>query len=453
MYENKTAKRIITALLVAAMGVGTLAGCSAGEPTKDPAKDPAATESKAEGTPEGGEATVRIAWWGNQVRNDTTVAMLDAYVAKKPEVKYEAEFTDWSGYWDKLATQAASNNLPDIIQMDYSYLSQYQSKGQLADLTPYTTDGKLDVSNVDDSILALGQLDDKLFALCSGVNAVGMFYNTRLAKEAGIEVPMNPTYEDVAQMSKTVFEKTGIKSESPGSTGALSMMARDMGQTIFDIENKKLGVSDAIIMKYFQHVKSGIENDWHISVDILQEASTAGVEASPISTGKSFCTFPGGSNMLVAHQAPIEDELSMVMFPRLSDATEESSMYLRPAMFWSVTESSANKDTAVDIINEYTNDEKSQDLLKAERGVPVSGKMAEYLKPSLDEVQQKIFDYVAEVTKVAVPADPPTPTGSNEVTKLLDNLTDMVRYGELSAEDAAARFLPEANAILEKAEG
>lgn len=451
MQTSKTVKRMITFLLAATLSVGTLAGCSGGE-AKDPAQTPA--ESKAaEGNTEGGDATIRIAWWGNQVRNDTTVAMLDAYKAEKPGVNYEAEFTDWSGYWDKLATQAASNNLPDIIQQDYSYIAQYQSKGQLADLSTYVDGGKLDVTNVDDSILTLGKFDDKLYALCAGVNAVGMLYNTKAAKDAGVEVPMRPTYEELAEISKTVFEKTGMKSETAGSDGALSMMGRDMGEKYYDVANKKMGVSDATVLKYFTHVKNSIDQEWHISVDILQEASTAGVEASPISTGKSFCTFPGGSNMMAAHQAPIEDELAMVMFPKRSDATQDSSMYLRPAMFWSVTEASANKDVAVDIINYYTNSEKAQDLLKAERGVPVSGKMAEYLKPSLEPVQQKIFDYVAEVTKIAVPAEAPAPTGSNEVSKLLNDLTDMVRYGELSPEDAAARFLPEADAILAKAEG
>ena len=77
--------------------------------------------------------------------------------------------------------------------------------------------------------------------------------------------------------------------------------------------------------------------------------------------------------------------------------------------------------------------------------------MADYLEPKLDPVQQRVFAYIAEVTKVAVPFDPPQPNGSNEVNKLLDDLTDLVRYGEFTAEDAAARFLPEANDILAKA--
>lgn len=454
MKKTNAVKRMITVSLAAAMCASALSGCAGNASSQAPASgtstDPAASASAPAPAAGDGNTTIRIAWWGNQLRNDTTVAMLNAYVEANPSVKYEAEFTDWSGYWDKLATQAASNNLPDVIQQDYSYIAQYYTKGQLANLTPYTESGKLDVSNVDDSILSLGKFDNNLYALCSGVNAVGMLYNTRLAKEAGVEVPLRPTYEDLEKISAKVFEVTGIPSMSAGGNGAITMMSRDLGEVFFDVENKKIGSSEATVLRYFTYVKNSISSPWHCSVDVIQEAATAGVEDKPLSTGTAFNEFPGGSNMMAAHQAPLEDELAMVMFPKLSDATQESSMYLRPAMFWSVVESSANKDVAVDIINYYTNSEKAQDLLQAERGVPVSGKMAEYLKPQLGEVQQRIFDYVAEVTKVAVPFDPPQPAGANEVNKLLDDTTDLVRYGELSPEDATARFLADANAILSR---
>lgn len=449
MQKGKVFKRIVTVALAAVLCVSALAGCSGGEPAAAPSGASGSTAAPSASTPSTGEnTTIRIAWWGNQLRNDTTVAMLNAYVEENPGVKYEAEFTDWSGYWDKLATQAASNNLPDIIQQDYSYIAQYYTKGQLANLSEYTATGKLDVSNVSDSILSLGKFDGDLYALCAGVNAVGMLYNTRLAKEAGVEVPLQPTYEEINDISAKVFKATGISSMSPGGNGAITMMSRDVGEVFFDTANKKIGSSDATILKYFNHVKDSISSEWHVSVDLLQEAATAGVEDKPLSIGTAFNEFPGGSNMMAAHQAPLKDELAMIMFPRRSDATQESSMYLRPAMFWSVVEASTNKDVAVDILNYYTNSEKAQDLLQAERGVPISGTMAEYLKPQLDVVQQRIFDYIAEVTKVAVPFDPPQPAGANEVNKLLDDLSDLVRYGELTPDAAAARFVSEANAIL-----
>lgn len=460
MSNRKTLKRLTTLLLAATLSAGLLAGCSDGGSSQAPADSAAAetapteaaesAETPADAAGAAGGGTIRIAWWGNQLRNDTTTAFLDAYKEKNPGVSYEAEFTDWSGYWDKLATQAASNNLPDIIQQDIAYISQYHAKGQLASLTEQITAGNLAVDNASESILATGTFDGELYALCAGVNAVGMLYNKTLADEAGVEVPLRLTYQDIMDLSAKVYAATGIRGMTPGGNGSLTMMSRDVGEILYDVDNNKIGSSEATVLRYFQQVKTTIDSEWAVPVDILQEDVTSGVENSSISTKKSWNFYPGGSNQMAAYEAPMEDELAMCMYPSTAEATQES-MYLRPSQFWSITATSANKEESARIINSFTNDEWAQDLLMAERGVPISSAMADYLEPKLDPVQQRVFAYIAEVTKVAVPFDPPQPNGSNEVNKLLDDLTDLVRYGELTPEDAAARFLPEANDILAKA--
>ena len=424
-------KRVCAVLLVAVLCIGLIGGNLA----------------VAE-TPE--EITIRIAWWGNQLRNDGTVAMLDAYVAENPHVKYEAEFTDWSGYWDKLATQAASNNLPDIIQQDYMYIAQYHAKGQLASLTEQINAGNLSVDDVSESILATGSFDGELYALCLGVNAVGMLYNTDLVEQAGIEIPARFTYDQLMELNAKVFEATGVRGMTPAGGGGIQMMCRDVGELYLNPETNTIGASEATVLKYFDQVKATIDSPWAVSVDVMQEDVTAGVENSSISTLKSWNFYPGGSNQMAAYEAPMEDKLAMSMYPTVTDPTQES-MYLRPSQFFSITSSSQHKEEAARIINYFTNSEKAQDILQAERGVPVSSKMAEYLTPQLTDVQQRVFKFIADVTAVAVPFDPPQPNGTNEVNKLLDDLTDLVRYGELSPEAAAARFLPEAQDILTKA--
>lgn len=435
MRNIKSSTRITALLMVCMLSIGLLAGYGV---------------FGAQASAEGEEITIRIAWWGNQLRNDGTVAMLDAYTEENPNVKFEAEFTDWSGYWDKLATQAASNNLPDIIQQDYMYIAQYHAKDQLASLTEQIDAGNLNVEDVSESVLATGTFDGELYALCAGVNAVGMLYNTRLAEEAGVQVPLRISYEELMGINAKIYEATGVRGMTPAGGGSMQMMCRDVGELYLDPDTNTIGASEDTVLKYFRQVKATIESDWAVSVDILQEDVTSGVENSSLSTGKSWNFYPGGSNQMAAYEAPMEDTLSMVMYPSVADATQES-MYLRPSQFFSITSSSNNKEEAARVINFYTNSEKAQDILQAERGVPVSSKMADYLRPQLNDVQQRVFAFIAEVTEVAVPFDPPQPNGTNEVNKLLDDLTDLVRYGELSPEDATARFLPEAQDILTKA--
>ncbi len=448
MVKGKTMFRRGAALLLISVLVLSITGCAKSKETNSGeitgntgnAGNTSAAEEKSQ--------KIRIAWWGNQVRNDTTLAALDAYTAEHPNVTFETEFSDWSGYWDKMATQAASDNLPDIIQQDYAYVTQYQEKNQLTNLDSYVSSGVLNVADVNESVLAAGKMNGSLYAVVAGVNAVCTVYNTDMLEKAGLSVSLHPTYSEIKGLAPQMKEKLGVSTEMPGGEWAVQMMARDKGEVLFDSKNSKLGLSEATALQYFKDIEEAINSDWGLTIDVLQEASTAGVEGSPMSTGKTWISFPA-SNQIAAIRNANKDNLDMVMYPKVDDATNES-MYLRPSMFWSIAESSKNKDTAADVINYFTNSEKAQDNLKAERGVPISSKMAKYMEPSLDEIQKQQFDYVAKVTEIATPIDPSYPAGSNEVITLLGELTDAVRYHESTPEDAAARFIKEGNEILAK---
>ncbi len=92
------------------------------------------------------QVTLRIAWWGSQDRHDRTLAVIELFEQKYPHIKIEAEFAGWADYWDRIATQAAGRNLPDIFQQDMQYIDLYSSRGMLADLMPYVESGALDTT-------------------------------------------------------------------------------------------------------------------------------------------------------------------------------------------------------------------------------------------------------------------------------------------------------------------
>lgn len=68
------------------------------------------------------KVTLRVSWWGEQQRHDDTMKVIELYEKKHPNVRIEAEFGNWDDYWKKLAPMAAASRLPDVIQMDASYL-------------------------------------------------------------------------------------------------------------------------------------------------------------------------------------------------------------------------------------------------------------------------------------------------------------------------------------------
>ena len=78
--------------------------------------------------------TLSFTWWGNDVRHEITEQLIAAFEAEHENITIEPQYTDWAGYWDKLATTVAAGDAPDIIQMDEKQLSTYAANGVLLDL-------------------------------------------------------------------------------------------------------------------------------------------------------------------------------------------------------------------------------------------------------------------------------------------------------------------------------
>ena len=119
-------------LAVGSAAALALSGCSSGTPqTETTTTAPAQTEASSEASStaasgsSGENITLNIAWWGNQVRNDLTDQVLNLYTEENPNVTFEREFSDFSGYWNKEATLAASNSLQDVFQMNFINLPDY----------------------------------------------------------------------------------------------------------------------------------------------------------------------------------------------------------------------------------------------------------------------------------------------------------------------------------------
>ena len=69
--------------------------------------------------------TLTMTWWGGQQRHEQTQQLFDEYSKENPGLTIKGTPSNWDGYFEKLATQAASGSMPDIVQMDYLYIKTY----------------------------------------------------------------------------------------------------------------------------------------------------------------------------------------------------------------------------------------------------------------------------------------------------------------------------------------
>lgn len=425
---------------------GALAGCGSSSGSSAATADGSAT-GEAASTDNSGKTTLNVLWWGSQTRHDLTTKMIEKFEELNPDIDVVMDYSDWDGYWTKLPAQVAGGQTPDVFQMDYAYLAQYAENGVLAELDSYVEDGSLDMSNVAQSVLDSGTVNDKLYAISTGTNAPVMLYRKDILDELGLSLPMNPTMSEYCEVSKAVYEATGLRDTFVTGCSAdnLRFRLRNYGLNLYNEDATALGFDDPqYIVDMWELALQAQNEGWG-----LKPGEETAVTAFDSMVTDSWSRYQN-SNELQAYRDATGKDISMVMIPNADDATA-SATYLKPAMFWCVGADSEVKDAAVRFIDFFTNSTECYDIVGIERAVPISSEMREYVAPTLDEVSQEVVDFVDYVSQpdMASPLMNPDPAQHTEVSDLLGQYSEQVRYGEITdLEAAATEFMAEANKIL-----
>lgn len=151
-----------------------LAGCSGG-----------GNEGGEEGQANG---AVTIEWW--HIQNTEPMrpvwdALAKEYMAQNPNVKIEIQAIENDAFKPKLTTVTQSGDAPDIFQTwGGGVLAQQAQVGLVKDLT---NDVSSWFGNFQEVIAETYKADGKIYAVPYDAGMVGIWYNKKLFKEAGIE--------------------------------------------------------------------------------------------------------------------------------------------------------------------------------------------------------------------------------------------------------------------------
>ncbi|MEC0233770.1 extracellular solute-binding protein [Paenibacillus kribbensis] len=394
------------------------------------------------------KVTLRVAWWGDQSRHDYTLKVIQMYEKENPNVKIVEEYANWEDYWKRLAPMAAASQLPDVIQMDRAYLFQYGEKGRLDDLTPYLKNGMIDTRSIDENAISGGRIAGKLYGFTLGSNVLSVITNDNLLKEAGIKIEdENWTWDD--------FEKAAIKVKNAtdvyGTNGMypadvfFPYYLRTQGSRLYNENGTGLGYTDdQLFVDYFKRQLRLVDAKAFPTPDV--RAHIAGINDELIVAGKAAMSW-NWSNQYSGFAESAKSPLSIKLPPEYAN---ETALFLRPSMFFSIPKSSKQKEQAAKFINFFVNNMEANKLIKGDRGVPVSSKVIKGIKPELTEAETKIFDYVEKASQNVRTTDPIEPLGNAEIMKALDNLSEQILFKKMTPEDGARSFRKQAETILGK---
>ncbi len=445
--KRKTWKRLLTGVLSLAL-IGALTACGQTSDKEESTVSSSAgketvIESTSEAEPE--PQTLRIMWWGNQARADTTVAMMEKFEEDHPGVTVEYEFTDWGGYWDKLTTLAVSNNMPDIVQMDMGYLAQYAGSNLLTGLDEYIADGTIDLSGANEKVLNSGKYSDVTYAVPTGTNAVALAYRVDVVKEAGVEIPKEMTWSEFLDIAKTIYEKTGWKQLLTAGMRYEDSL-RNAGLSFFSEDGSALGFEDpSVFINLFKRYTDAVEAGH--GLDYNQKTS---------SETDSFIkdTWVGTvwTNQLANYETDSGCELALANIIQEDDAKEPSN-YLKPTMFWAVPESAQNKDLAAEFINWYVNEPEVYDITGVDRGIPIDAETNEYITARLEGASAKSAAFIQWLSTEGKTGDivlDISPKAA-EVRDLCTEMISEVYAGVMTDPEARVlEFMEKANALLKE---
>ena len=434
------------ALLAVPMLMSMLAGCGGNNnntaATADTEATAAANNQPAAATSSAEPVTLRIAWWGSDTRHSYTQQVIDMYEELNPNVTIEPEYASFDDYWKKLAPQAAANRLPDIVQMDVSYINQYGTNGQLEDMTPYLNQ-TIQVGDVNENVLATGVIGDKQYGIPLGVNVLGFQYDPELLKKAGVDsIPENWTWDDYKSIALKAKDAGLYMDSSMAADVFFNYYLRTKGVSLYNTDGSALGYEDDAMFTDFFGMLSDLIAQGAVPTQDKLSQNKGVIEESDIVKGTGIGMWQW-SNQYVALQIAVNRPMALapMMGPDM-----EKGLYMQPSMYWSITANSKAKEEAAKFIDFWTNNADANKLIKGERGVPISSKIKESLASELTDSGKQVFQFVADMEPKTSQMSPPV--GSPEVVALLTDLAEQMNFGQIKPADAAVQFRKEANDIL-----
>ncbi|MDS2172721.1 extracellular solute-binding protein [Nesterenkonia sp. CL21] len=398
------------------------------------------------GSGEGGgdeDVQLRFTWWGSDSRHQTTQEIIDAFEEEHPHISISAEYGDWSGYWDQLATQSAGGEMPDIIQMDDKYLREYADRGALLDLSD------VDVSEFDQDAVDNGRTEEGLFGITTGINSLALIANPELFDEAGVEMPDDTTWtwDDFAEISAELSENLddGYGTNDPNEPGGFQIWLRQQDQHMTTDEGE-LGFDADDAAEYFQYyldlVDEGIP-----SAAVMSENQSSGPDQSLLGTGQ-VAMAPWWTNQINGLSEASGVDLELLRFPSSTGSAEDNGMWYKSSMLMSAAATTDHPEEAQLFIDFFVNSEEAGMLNLVDRGLPGNNAVREAILPELEGPDLASAEFIADIEDELAGPEPVPSLGFSGLQDIIYRYEMEVFFERQSPQDAAENMISEMEAEL-----
>jgi len=198
-------KKILLLMACLMAFVLVLAACNGDGTDTETETEPAPVDTVTEDTEtdEGADTgpvdqvTIRLGTWetgnGLEIKEQIAADFMDIH----PHINVIIESVP-DGFGERLLTQLAANDAPDLFQIGDGDIARFQGRGAFADLMPFINgDNPMNLDDFYGPMLEIGRIGDGIYTLPKDFSTMAIFYNRAMFDEAGIDHPTNDwTWED-----------------------------------------------------------------------------------------------------------------------------------------------------------------------------------------------------------------------------------------------------------------
>lgn len=428
----KRSLRVATAVAAATVLAGTFAACSGG----------------SAGTETGGEVTGKIDlfFWGSSSRVEKYNEINELFKKANAGTDVAASATDFTSYFDKLNTMAASQSMPCVTTMQTRQLNDYTGNDVLQDLQPLIDSGQINVDDIPDSILDYGRAPDgTLYMIPFGVAWNAYTANETMAEDAGIELPEpGYTWDEyatwMADASGELPSDVPVATDGGGNEALLLAYVISNGHTMFTPEGQ-LGFDKSVLADYW--------NMW-------QDFSEAGYLTTPqqdadepdqleqfyVTLNRVLTEGTAGNALPGIQEANEDNTMTSILFP-------SGSAGLGNTFFvsgYSIPQNCENTATAAAYIDFFTNDDASAEVFASDNGAVANNRQLQVQieNPPNDGVKQVLKQYQAIIDADVEAPIMPAGYFAYFSAGLTRHYQD-VQFGRATVDEAVDAFFEEAN--------
>ncbi|MCQ5453909.1 sugar ABC transporter substrate-binding protein [Bacillus paralicheniformis] len=349
----------------------------------------------------------------------------------KAKIDFIPRSGNGGGYEDKVNAALTTNTLPDVITLDGPNTAAYAKSGVIAPLDEYIKDQ----DDLLPSIKQQGTYGGKLYAIGVSESSVGIYYNKKMLKDAGVDLKTLPTVEnpwtwdeflELCKKLKNKYDKPAIdmqlQSKDEMLTYALLPFVWSAGGDVLSKDGKKSeGVfNDKPTVAAMTFIQTMLKEGYTTRTPVKQAFET---EKYPMKMSGVWTVTDMETNF------PNVD-YGVMPYP----VSPKTKKLVSPSGSWqfAMTQTSENKEWSAKLVDWMTNKESNLELSRSIAALPVRYSSEKVMAKEFSD-EMNVFLQQLKETGHARPVTPAYPQVTRAFQQAIDDISFFDQHQDIQS--------------------